>query len=160
MRDTEKDNFIGKAGDIFTVTPVYDYDCDGAGPISSETYELVAYMYGNKEYKVDSEHPFKPNLEVEPGSHSMVLIYEFDRDTKDIKQATLEVFHKYIKKVMKVVGGKAKYEEQPAQDGPKKTWGFGSDKKYEGEIVKVQLEKKFNNEDYTESAGNPATDIT
>ena len=160
VRDTAKDRFVGKAGDIFTVTPVYDYDCDGAGPISSETYELVAYMYGNKEYKVDSEHPFKPNLEVEPGSHSMVLIYEFDRDTKDIKTATLEVFHKYIKKVMKIVNGTAKYEEQPAQDGPKKTWGFGSDKKYEGEIVKVQPEKKFNNEDYTESADNPATDIT
>ncbi|MBF0980574.1 MAG: doubled motif LPXTG anchor domain-containing protein [Clostridiales bacterium] len=160
VRDTAKDRFVGKAGDTFAVTPVYDYDCDGAGPISSETYELVAYMYGNKEYKVDSEHPFKPNLEVEPGSHSMVLIYEFDRDTKDIKQATLEVFHKYIKKVMKIVNGTAKYEEQPPQYGPKKTWGFGSDKKYEGEIVKVQPEKKFNNEDYTESADNPATDIT
>lgn len=160
VRDTAKDRFVGKAGDIFTITPVYDYDCDGAGPISSETYELVAYMYGNKEYKVDSEHPFKPNLEVEPGSHSMVLIYEFDRDTKDIKQATLEVFHKYIKKVMKIVNGTAKYEEQPPQDGPKNTWGFGSDKKYEGEIVKVQPEKKFNNEDYTPSADNPATDIT
>ena len=159
-RDAEKDRFVGKAGDIFTVTPVYDYDCDGAGPISSETYELVAYMYGNKEYKVDSEHPFKPNLEVEPGSHSMVLIYEFDRDTRDLKTATLEVFHKYIKKVMKIVNGTAKYEEQPPQDGPKNTWGFGNDKKYEGEIVKVDLAKKFNNEDYTPSAGNPATDIT
>lgn len=61
---------------------------------------------------------------------------------------------------MKIVNGTAKYEEQPPQDGPKNTWGFGSDKKYEGEIVKVDLAKKFNNEDYTPSAGNPATDVT
>lgn len=160
VRDTAKDNFTGKAGDIFTVTPVYDYDCDGTGPISSETYKLVAYKYGDKEHKVDEDHPFKADFAVEPGSHSLVLIYELDRDTRDLKTATLEVFHKYIKKVMKIVNGTAKYEEQPPQDGPKNTWGFGSDKKYEGEIVKVELAKKFNNEDYTPSAGNPATDIT
>lgn len=160
VRDTAKDRFVGKAGDIFTVTPVYGYDCDGAGPILPETYKLVAYKYGDKEHKVDEDHPFKADFAVEPGSHSLVLIYELDRDTRDLKTATLEVFHKYIKKVMKIVNGTAKYEEQPSQDGSKNTWGFGNDKKYEGEIVKVELAKKFNNEDYTESADNPATDIT
>lgn len=153
--DADKDNFSGKAGDTFTVTPQYGYDYDGAGEAKPETYNLVGYVYDGKEHKVDKDHPFKADFQAEPGSKTLILIYEFDRDTKDLKSATLNVFHKYIKKVMKIVKGKAKYEAQPAVDGE-------TDKitgKFEKQVVQINLKPEFAGEKYTPATDNPATNV-